>query len=75
MAKVTVNVSPINGSGVFALGSISKGEMIVAIDDSRVVTPEFPLDASKGELEYHCDYLAGGRVVHMQFPERHINHS
>jgi hypothetical protein len=75
MAKVIVKESSINGIGVFALESIAKGELVVAIDDSRIVTPEFPLDESKGELEYHCDYLTGGKVVLMQFPERHINHS
>lgn len=75
MAKVIVRESSINGMGVFALESIAKGELVLAIDDSRIVTPEFPLDESKGELEYHCDYLAGGKVVLMPFPERHINHS
>lgn len=73
--KVAVKESSIQGFGVFSLGNIAKGELILAIDDSRVVTDEFPLDASRGELEYHCDYLVGGKVVLMQFPERHINHS
>ncbi len=75
MAKVTVKESSIAGRGVFALVRLSKGELVIAIDDSRIVTPAFPLDESKGEFEYHCDYLAGGKVVLMQFPERHINHS
>ncbi len=75
MVKVTVNESSINGKGVFASENIAKGELILAIDDSRVVTPELPLIESKGEFEYHCDYLAGGKVVLMLFPERHINHS
>jgi SET domain-containing protein len=75
MAQVIVKESPINRLGVFALENISKGEMILAIDDSRIVTPKLPLIESKGELEYHCDYLADGKVVLMQLPERHINHS
>lgn len=75
IVKVIVKESSIHGLGVFASEGIAKGEWILAIDDSRIVTPEFPLDQSKGELEYHCDYLADGKVVHMQFPERHINHS
>jgi hypothetical protein len=57
------------------LVDISKGELVLAIDDSRVVTPEFPLDASEGEFDCHCDYLAGGKVVLMPFSERHIHHS
>jgi SET domain-containing protein len=74
MAKVVVKESLINGLGVFSLGSISKGEVVLEIDDSRIVAPEFPLDESKGEFEYHCDYLAD-KVVLMRYPERHINHS
>lgn len=75
MTKVAVKESSINGMGVFASKHIAKGELVLAIDDSRVLTLELPLDESKGEFEYHCDYLAGGKVVLMQFPERHINHS
>lgn len=75
MAKVHVKASPINRVGVFAVETIAKGALILAIDDSREVADDFPLDAAIGEFEYHCDYLAGGKVVLMQFPERHINHS
>jgi len=75
MSKVIVKASPINGVGVFAVENIAKGAMILAIDESREVTNDSPVDAAKGEYEYHCDYLAGGKVVLMQFPERHINHS
>ena len=75
MVKVTVNESVISGLGMFSLESIPSGKMILAIDDSRIVTPEFPLVEGQGEREYHCDYLADGKVVLMQFPERHINHS
>jgi len=75
MAKVIVKESSINRLGVFALENISKGEMILAIDDSRIVSSELPLVESKGEFEYHCDWLTGGKVVLMQLPERHINHS
>jgi uncharacterized protein len=75
MSKVAVKESPINGVGAFALENTPKGALILAIDDSREVTNDFPMDVAKGEFEYHCDYLAGGKVVLMQFPERHINHS
>lgn len=75
MTKVAVKESSIDGMGVFASKNIAKGKVVLAIDDSRVLTPELPLDESKGEFEYHCDYLADGKVVLMQFPERHINHS
>jgi uncharacterized protein len=75
MSKVAAKESRINGVGVFALENIPKGALILAIDDSREVTNDFPLEVTKGEFEHHCDYLAGGKVVLMQFPERHINHS
>jgi|ERR1700690_2107054 SET domain-containing protein len=75
MSKVFVKESSINGLGVFASTNLQRGELVLAIDDSRVVTPALPLNESKGEFEDHCDYLARGKVVLMRFPERHINHS
>jgi GNAT superfamily N-acetyltransferase len=50
------------------------GEIIMKINDSRVVSDADPLDPTNGEFEQHCDYLAGGTVVLMQDPERFINH-
>lgn len=73
--KVALKESPINGVGVFAVGDFKVGYPILKIDDSRVVTIEQPLRESAGEYSHHCDYLAGGKVVLMQIPERHINHS
>jgi hypothetical protein len=75
MSKVYVAGSPIQGQGVFAGQAVRKGEVILAIDDSRVVTPENPLHPEQGEYEQHCDYLAAGKTVLMPSPERHINHS
>ena len=72
-SKVLLNASPIEGMGIFAAVDIPRGAPVLQIDDSRAVTPENPL--REGELERHCDYLAGGKVVLMQPPERHINHS
>jgi hypothetical protein len=74
-ANVVPKESPINGIGVFALIDFPKGYPILKIDDSREVTEENPLQESEGEYEWHCDYLANGKVVLMQSPERHINHS
>lgn len=74
MDQVEVRVSPIHGFGVFAASFIRKGECIMAVDDSRIVTEDNPLKPEAGEKEYHCDYLEDGMVVLMQYPERHINH-
>ena len=74
-ARVTPKESQINGIGVVARVDFKKGHPILKIDDSRVVTGDNPLRETEGEQEVHCDYLAGGKVVLMQSPERHINHS
>ena len=75
MSHVYIAVSPIHGAGVFSSVHFSPGEIILKIDDSRVVTDADPLDPARGEFEHHCDYLANGKVVLMQVPERFINHS
>jgi len=75
MGNVVLKESSINGTGVFAAIDIKKGQPILKIDDTRVVTSEDPLRPENGEYERHCDYLANGKVVLMQVPERHINHS
>ena len=74
MRRVYTAESPIHGTGVFSASPFSPGEIILKIDDHRVVIDADPLDSAKGEFEHHCDYLAGGKVVLMQPPERFINH-
>ena len=74
MSRVYTAESPIHGTGVFSSAHFSPGEIVLKIDDSRVVTDADPLDPARGEFEHHCDYLAGGKVVLMQPPERFINH-
>lgn len=75
VADVYVSESKIHGLGVFAARDFAGGEIVLRIDDSRVVDAEHPLRPELGEHSYHCDYLAGGRVVHMRWPERHVNSS
>lgn len=71
---IEVRASTIHGSGVFTKASFRSGETILSIDDARVVTLNASLISEEGEYEYHCDYLADGKVVLMRSPERHINH-
>lgn len=71
--NVNVHESGIAGLGVFAGRHFRRGELVLEIDDSRVVDDVHPLGPS--ESPHHCDYLAHGKVVLMQFPERYINHS
>jgi len=73
MKDVVVAESKIHGIGVFAMSDYAEGEIILPIDDSRVVDDEHPLRPALGEHSYHCDYLAGGKTVLMRSPERHIN--
>ncbi len=73
MADVRVAESEIHGLGVFATRGFTAGEIVLPIDDSRVVDEAHPLCTDSGERSYHCDYLAGGKVVLMKSPERHIN--
>ncbi len=71
--KVIVKPSPIHGKGVFAAVDFKAGDRILRRDDSRLVTDESPL--AEGEWVYHCDWIADGRVVYVQEPERYTNHS
>jgi hypothetical protein len=75
MSDVVVRNSPVEGLGVFAARDFQPGEVVLPIDDSRIVDPDHPLDPERGEFARHCDYLAAGLVVLMQLPERHINSS
>jgi hypothetical protein len=75
MSDIEVRGSDIQGVGVFVTRDFAPGETILVIDDSRVVDAEHPLRPELGEYAHHCDYLAGGRVVLMPPPERHINSS
>ena len=75
MSRAYTTASPIHGTGVFSSAHVSPGEIVLRIDDSRVVTDADPLDPARGEFEHHCDYLAGGKVVLMRPPERFINHA
>lgn len=73
MADVTVKESKIHGFGVFAARDFSMDEIILPIDDSRIVDDAHPLRTDLGEYDYHCDYLENGKIVLMRSPERHIN--
>jgi len=73
MAGVVVAESKIHGLGVFATREFAQDEIILPLDDSRVVDDDHPLQFDLGEQSYHCDYLTSGKVVLMQSPERHIN--
>ena len=73
MSNVNTAESKIHGIGVFASRDFAAGETVLIINDSRIVDSEHPLRPELGEYDYHCDYLAYGKVVLMLLPERHIN--
>jgi hypothetical protein len=74
MGHLRTGESAIHGAGVFAATPYSPGEIVLIIDDARAVTDSHPLNPANGEFDHHCDYLASGKVVLMQPPERFINH-
>jgi hypothetical protein len=71
--SLVVRESRVHGLGLFAAEGFRAGDLVLAIDDSRVVDEAHPLLPSDDPV--HCDYLADGMVVLMPYPERHINHS
>ena len=73
MENFIVKESRISGKGVFSARSFKKDEEILDIDDSHVVADTSAL--AKEQYEFELDYLANGRIVVMQAPERYINHS
>jgi len=73
MENVVVKESRISGKGVFSSRNFGKGEVILEMDDSHVVTD--PSKLTKEQHEFELDYLADGKIVVMQAPERYINHS
>jgi hypothetical protein len=65
--------SPIHGMGIFARRDFSKGERVVAIDDSQIVPEGSPdIDADGNRLYY--DDISRGRVVRLG-PLQYTNHS
>ncbi len=69
---VKVKKSLKQGKGVFACRDFRKGDLVLKIDDSHVVTDESKL--TKEQYENHCDYFSD-KIVLMQEPEVYINHS
>jgi len=69
---VVVKKSSKQGKGVFACKNFRKGDFVLKIDDSHVVTDESKL--TKKQHKFHLDYLSD-KIVLMQEPEVYINHS
>ena len=55
MVDVAVANSKVHGLGVFAKRDFEKDEIILEIDDTRIVDAEHPLRNELGEFDYHCD--------------------
>jgi len=73
MKNVVVKESRISGKGVFSTRGFKRGELILEMDDSHVVTD--PSKLTKEQHKFELDYLADSKIVIMQTPERYINHS
>ena len=73
--KIQIRKSSIHGDGVFATDRISCGDVILPVDDSRIVDSQHPVREDLGEDPEHCDYLPDGTTVLMQGPAGYFNHS
>ncbi|MGB3478173.1 MAG: GNAT family N-acetyltransferase [bacterium] len=71
--NVVVKKSKIHGKGVFAAADFKKGEPILDVDDSHIVTDTSKL--TKKNYDFDLDFLANGKIIWMQPPEKYINHS
>jgi len=74
MHEVEIRQSGIEGLGVFAVTAIAAGELIREYNLVREVTPDAPVDSSRGEAVEHCTY-PGDQVFLVGAPDRHFNHS
>lgn len=70
---VCVKESKIHGKGVFATKDFKRDESILDVDDSHVVTDTSKL--TKENYDFDLDFLANGKIIWMQPPEKYINHS
>lgn len=71
--NVIVKESKIHGKGVFAARDFKKSEPILDVDDSHIVTDTSKL--TKENYDFDLDFLANGKIIWMQPPEKYINHS
>ncbi len=67
--------SHIHGKGVFTTKSVRKHAVICKVAVVRTITEDCPLDASKGELYYHCHWYPDGEMVLLDEPFCYLNHS
>ncbi len=72
MVNVVVKKSKIQGKGAFANENFKKGEVVLKIDDSHIITDYSTL--TKYQKKYQCDWLENSKCILMQSPERYINH-
>jgi SET domain-containing protein len=74
MNDIEVRSSSIEGLGIFAGRPFRPGERIARVNVVRRITPDTPIREELGERIDHCAY-PDGKVVLIDFPERHVNHS
>lgn len=72
---IEVRSSDIEGVGVFAARRFEPGERVLRFDHSDVLGPDRPLRPDLGEREVYVDRVAGGVLVYLPSPGRHVNSS
>ncbi len=71
--NVVVKKSQIHGKGVFTTRNFLRDGAILDVDDSHMVTDTSKL--TKENYDFDLDFLANGKIIWMQPPEKYINHS
>jgi len=71
--KFEIRDSPINSKGLFATGTIKKGE-VVTVWHPKVMTKQEAAKLSADEQK-HYTYPEDDHILWMQPPERYMNHS
>ena len=70
--KIDTRQSSIHGTGVFATEGLRQAEIVLAIDDSRMVDDAHPVRFDLGEDGEHCDWLPDGTTVTLLVDTRKI---
>lgn len=73
LSRIEIKNSAIEGRGVFAAQDIGKEDTIFELDDTHVVDDINIL--TPYEQIYEADWIGDGKTIHMQAPEKHVNHS
>ena len=74
MKNIVIKKSKKEGKGVFVLRDFKRGDTILKIYDTKIVSKKDVPNLPK-EDQNHTSYIGGGKYIVMKSPEKYINHS